>query len=148
MADETFTGRLDKVEIGEAAGVNVDIENCILFNWERMHDVQPRLYANTKTPTEYQQSHSWIVGSFSLLSDNHAALYDTDVNVADEHALDPDGDSGVIDWFTVFYRDKDDDVWTTEFTRAIIYKWRKELLNFEDSVWVYSFMAAYAEDSD
>jgi len=147
MADDTFTGRIDKVEIGEAAGINVDIENCILFNWERMHDVRPRLYANAKTPDDYQQPHSWIVGSMSLLSDNHAALYHTDVNVANDKALVSNGDSGVIDFFMVTYRDKDDNVQTTEFTKGIFYKWRKELLNYEDSVWVYSFMAGYAEDS-
>ena len=65
-----YPGRITKLEIGLTALNNVDIDNVILMNWERNHDVRPRLYANLKYPRTYQQPHSWILGSFSTLSDN------------------------------------------------------------------------------
>ena len=77
---EVHTGRINKVEIGRTAGTNTDMVNVILMNWERNHDVRPRLFANSKVPTTYQQSHSWIIGTFSILSDNPTAIYATSVN--------------------------------------------------------------------
>ena len=145
----TFTGRIDKLEIGKTAATNVDINNVVLMNWDRNHDVRPRLFANLKYPTDYQQPHSWIVGSFSLLSDNHTALYATDVSAepGNQYALDPDGDSTVIDFFQVTYRDSDNNTRTTKFYYALIYRFNKELLNYDDSVWIYHFLAGYAVDS-
>lgn len=145
-----FTGRINKLEIGTGGDPdNVDIENVVLMNWERNHDVRPRLYANLKYPTSYQQPHSWIIGSFSVLSDHHDAIYDTDVDAGTagtQPAMDSDGDSTVIDYFRVEYLDEDDNVKSTTFEYAIIYRFNKELLNYDDSVWVYHFMAGYADD--
>ena len=143
---DVFTGRISKLEIGRTAGTNTDMTNVILLNWDRNHDVRPRLYANSKVPTAYQQPHSWIVGSFSLLSNNATALYATSVNAAGDFALDADGDSGVIDFLQVTYQDAGGNTQTTRFYNAIIYRFTKELLNYEDSVWVYHFLAGYAED--
>ena len=143
---EVHRGRINKVEIGTTAGTNADMANVILMNWERNHDVRPRLYANSKVPTEYQQSHSWIVGSFSLLSDNPTAIYATDVQagtVGNQFAMVENGDSNVIDFFQITY----DTTETTRFFNAIIYRYTKEILNYDDSVWVYHFLAGYATDS-
>lgn len=144
-----YTGRIDKLEIGKTSATNVDIENTILMNWERDHGARPRLYANLKYPTDYQQPHSWIVGSFSLLSDNHTALYATDVSAdaGSQYALVPTGDSNVIDFFQVTYRDADNNTHTTRFYYALIYRYTKELLNYDDSVWIYHFLAGYAVDN-
>lgn len=144
---DVFTGRIDKLEIGTTAGTNTDIANCILLNWERNHDVRPRLYANLKYPTTYQQPHSWIIGSFSVLSDQHTAIYATAVNGAGDFAMDEDGDSAVIDFFQVTYRDANNNVQTTRFYYGIIYRYTKELLNHDDSVWIYHFLAGYAVDA-
>lgn len=147
---EVYTGRIDRLEIGidATANGNTDIYP-ILMNWERNHDVRPRLYANLKCPTTYQQPHSWIVGTFSLLSDQRAALYATDVSAAvgGQWALSETDDSTVIDFFQVTYKDGDNHVHTTRFYSAIIYRYTKELLNYDDSVWVFSFMAGYAIDA-
>jgi hypothetical protein len=146
---ETFIGRIDKLEIGLSAGVNTDM-SPILMNWESNHDVRPRLFANFKYPTSYQQPHSWVVGSFSLLSDNHLALYSTDVVSATagiQPAMVAGGDSNVIDFLQVTYRDKDNAIHTTKFYYAIVFRYTKELLNYDDSVWVYPFLAGYAVDS-
>ena len=149
MSVETFPGRIDKLEIGTTAVVNTDITNLVLMNWERNHDARPRLYANLKYPTDYQQPHSWIVGSFSVLSDAHDAVYATDVKAAagNQYAMVESGDSNVIDFFQVTYRDKDNVVKTTKFYYALIYRYTKELLNYDDSVWVYHFLAGYTLDS-
>jgi len=144
---DTMTGRINRLEIGRTAGTNTDITNLIAMNWDRNHDVRPRLFANAKTPTTYQQPHSWIIGSFSLLSDHHNAIYATAVNAAGDFAMDPDGDSAVIDFFRVTYRDAQNNVQYTTFYYAIIYRFTKELLNYDDSVWVYHFLAGYAEDT-
>lgn len=146
-----YPGRITKLEVGLTALNNVDIINVILMNWERNHDVRPRLYANLKYPTTYQQPHSWILGSFSLLSDHHTAIYATDVDGAtggDQYAMVPMGDSNVIDYFKVTYEDEDGNARVTRFYFAIIYRHNKELLNHDDSVWVYHFLAGYAVDSE
>jgi hypothetical protein len=146
---EVFTGRIDKLEIGTTIATNADI-NVILMNWELNHDVRPRLYANLKYPTDYQQPHSWVVGTFSCMSDNHAAIYATDVKAAvvgNQYAMNAGADSNVIDFFQVSYRDKDNVVHTTRFYYAIIYRYTKELLNYDDSVWVYHFLAGYSVDA-
>ena len=140
---EVRTGRINKVEIGRTAGTNTDMVNVILMNWERNHDVRPRLFANSKVPTEYQQSHSWIIGTFSLLSDNPTAIYATSVNAGGDFAMDEDGDSAVMDFFQITYDTSN----TTRFFDAIIYRYTKEILNYDDSVYVYHFLAGYAEDS-
>ena len=149
MSVETYTGRIDKLEIGLTAATNTDITNVILMPWERNHDVRPRLYANLKYPTDYQQPHSWIVGSFSVLSDAHAAIYATDVSAVagNQYAIVETGDSNVIDYMMVTYRDRDNLVKTTRFYYAIIYRYTKELLNYDDSVWVYHFLAGYAVEA-
>lgn len=147
---DVFTGRIDKLEIGLTAGTNADIVNVVLMNWERNHDVRPRLYANRKTPTTYQQPHSWIIGSFSTLTTNYAAIYNTDVDAGTagtQPAMDEDGDSNVIDFFQVTYRDEDNNIQTTRFYYALIYRYTKELLNYDDSVWVWHFQAGYAKDA-
>jgi hypothetical protein len=146
---DVFTGYIDKLEIGITAGTNTDITNVVLMNWDRNHDVRPRLYANTKYPTTYQQPHSWIVGSFSVLSDHHTAIYATDVQAAvgNQYAMVENGDSNVIDFFQVTYRDAAGNVQTTRFYYGIIYRYTKELLNRDDSVWIYHFLAGYAIDS-
>ena len=146
-----YPGRIDKLEIGLTAADNVDITNVVLMNWERNHDVRPRLYANLKYPTTFQQPHSWIIGSFSLLSDNHDAIYDTDVQAAvggDQFAMYEDADSNVIDFFQVTYQDEGGTIRRTRFYHAIIYRYNKELLNYDDSTWIYHFMAGYAIDAD
>lgn len=146
-----YTGRISKLEVGLTALNNVDIENIVLMNWERNHDVRPRLYANLKYPTTYQQPHSWVLGAFSLLSDNHTALYDTDVysgTVGVQPALVPNDDSNVIDFFQVTYEDEDGNNRVTRFYHAIVYRWNKELLNHDDSVWVYHFLAGYSVDGE
>lgn len=147
---EIFTGRIDRLEIGLTALNNVDMTKVILMNWERNHDVRPRLFANAKTPTTYNQPHSWIVGSFSLLSDNHAAIYATDVSAVpgNQFALIPNADSNVIDFFQVTYRDSNNNLITTRFYFAIITRGVKELLNYDDSVWIYHFLAGYAVDEE
>ena len=144
-----YIGRITKLEIGTTAVVNEDIDNMILMNWERNHDVRPRLYANLKYPTTFQQPHSWIIGSFSLLSDNHTAVYDTDVSVVagNQFAMVPNADSNVIDFFQVTYQDEDGNQRVTRFFYALIYRFNKELLNYDDSVWIYHFMAGYAVDA-
>jgi len=143
----TYTGRIDKLEIGTGSGANTDITNVVLMNWERAHEVRPRLFANSKYPTDYQQPHSWIIGTISLLSDYHDAFYATDVQAAvgNQYALDADGDSSVIDWFAVFYRDEDNNQWRSRFRYAIITRPVKELLNYDDSVYIYHFLAGYEE---
>lgn len=146
-----YIGRIDKLEIGLTSLVNVDITNVILMNWERNHDVRPRLYANLKYPRTYQQPHSWIVGSFSLLSDNHLAIYETDVvgaTVGIQAAMYEDADSNVIDFFQVTYQDENGDQRVTRFFYPIIYRYNKELLNYDDSVWIYHFLAGYAVDAE
>jgi len=147
---DVFTGRIDKLEIGKTTATNVDITNVILMNWERNHDVRPRLYANSKYATTYQQGHSWVIGSFSVLSDAHAAIYATDVQAAiagNQYAMVENGDSNVIDFFRVTYRDASNNTQTTTFYYALIYRYTKELLNYDDSVWVYHFLAAYTADA-
>jgi len=146
---DVFTGRIDKLEIGKTAATNVDIENAVLLNWERSHDVRPRFFANLKYSTTYQQGHSHIIGSFSVLSDAHNAIYATDVSadVGNQYAMVETGDSNVIDFFQVTYRDADNNVQTTRFYYALIYRYTKELLNYDDSVWIYHFLAGYAIDS-
>lgn len=143
-----ITGRIDKLEIGTTAATNVDM-TPVLMNWEKNHDVRPRLFANLKYPTTYQQPHSWIVGTFSLLSDNHAALYATDVSASggSQYAMSETGDSNVIDFLQVTYRDSANAIKTTRFYYAIVYRYVKELLNYDDSVWVYHFLAGYAIDA-
>ena len=145
-----YIGRIEKLEIGLSAATNTDITNVILMNWERNHDVRPRLYANLKYPRTYQQPHSWILGSFSLLSDNHVAIYETDVQAAagNQYAMYEDADSNVIDFLQVTYQDEDGAARVTRFFYPIIYRYNKELLNYDDSTWIYHFMAGYAEDSD
>jgi hypothetical protein len=145
---EVYPGRIDKLEIGLDAANNTDAYPT-LMNWEENHDVRPRLYANLKYPTTYQQPHSWIVGTFSLLSDHHAALYATDVSATagNQYAMVDGGDSNVIDYMQITYRDGDNHVHTTRFYYAIIYRYTKELLNYDDSVWVFPFMAGYAVDA-
>jgi hypothetical protein len=144
-----YTGRIEKLEIGLTAGTNTDITNIVLMNWERIHDIRPRLTANTKIPVGYQQPHSWVIGTFSLLSDNQTALYATDVSAVagNQFALDPDGDSSPIDFFRVTYQDADGNDRITTFTTAIISRGVKELLNYDDSVWIYHFLAYYATDA-
>ena len=146
---DVFTGRIDKLEIGLTAGTNTDVTNVVLMNWERNHDVRPRLFANAKTPTTYQQPHSWIVGSISVLSNNNAAFYVTDVQAAggNQFALVANADSNVIDFMQVTYRDAQNNVQTTRFFFAIITRPVKELLNYDDSVWIYHFLAGYAVDT-
>ncbi len=146
---DVFTGRIDKLEIGLTAGTNTDVTNVVLMNWERNHDVRPRLFANAKTPTTYQQPHSWIVGSISVLSNNNAAFYATDVQAAvgNQFALVANADSNVIDFMQVTYRDAQNNVQTTTFFFAIITRPVKELLNYDDSVWIYHFLAGYAVDA-
>jgi len=146
---DVFTGRIDKLEIGTTPGTNTDITNLVLMNWERNHDVRPRLYANAKTPMTYQQSHSWVIGSFSVLSDQHTAIYATDVQAAagSQYAMVENDDSNVIDFMQVTYRDVNNNVQTTRFYYALIYRYTKELLNYDDSVWVYHFLAGYAVDA-
>lgn len=141
-----YIGRIDKLEIGLTAVINTDITNVILMNWERNHDVRPRLYANLKYPTSFQQPHSWILGSFSLLSDNHTAIYATDVQAAagNQYAMYDDADSNVIDFFQVTYQDEDGNPRVTRFFHPIIYRYNKELLNYDDSTWIYHFLAGYA----
>jgi len=144
-----YTGRIEKLEIGLTAGTNTDITNVVLINWERVHDIRPRLTANTKVPVGYQQPHSWVIGSFSLLSDNQTALYSTDVVVGGgvEPALDADGDSNPIAFFAVTYEDADGNDRITTFNNAIISRGVKELLNYDDSVWIYHFLAYFADDA-
>lgn len=146
---DTFPGRIDKLEIGLTAGTNTDITNVVLMSWELNHDVRPRLFANRKYSTTYQQSHSWGIGSFSVLSDNHAAIYATDVQAAagNQYAMVPGGDSNVIDFMQVTYRDAQNNVQTTRFYYALIYRYNKELLNYDDSVWVYHFLYGYSVDA-
>lgn len=146
---ETFIGRIDKLEIGLTAATNTDMTNIILMNWELNHDVRPRLYANLKYPTDYQQPHSWVLGTFSCLSDNHAALYAQDVKAAvgNQYAMTAGADCNVVDFFQVTYRDKDNNVHTTTFYNSIVYRYVKELLNYDDSVWVYHFLAGYSVDA-
>lgn len=144
-----YPGRIDKLEIGVSAAVNTDITNVVLMNWERNHDVRPRLYANRKYPTTFQQPHSWVLGSFSCLSDNHTAVYATDVDgttPGNQYALIPDSDSNVIDFFQVIYQDEDGNQRVTRFFHALIYRFNKELLNYDDSAWIYHFIAGYAVD--
>jgi hypothetical protein len=142
-----YTGRIDKLEIGLNAGNNVDITNVVLMNWERIHDIRPRLTANTKVPVGWQQPHSWIIGSFSLLSNNDTALYATAVDALGNFALDANGDSATIGFFMVTYRDSNNNVMTTTFNNAIISRPVKELLNYDDSVWIYNFLAYFADDA-
>ena len=144
-----FTGRIDKLEVGKTSATNVDIENVVLLNWERNHNVTPRLFANSKVPSDYQQGHSWIIGSFSLLSDNHTAIYNTDVSAdaGSQFAMVENGDSTVIEFFQVTYRDSDNNTRTTRFFDGLIYRYNKELLNYDDSVWIYHFFAGYASDA-
>lgn len=149
---DVFTGRIDKLEIGITAGTNTDLTNVILMNWELNHDVRPRLYAGTsnKYPTTYQQPHSWVIGSFSTLSHNATAIYNTDVvaaTVGTQPAMTPGADSNVIDFMQVTYRDANNAVQTTRFYYAIIYRYTKELLNYDDSVWIWHFLAGYAQDT-
>ena len=145
MVNYIFPGRIDKIEIGLTAGTNCDITNVIAMNWERMHDVSPRLVASTKIPIGYNQPHSWVVGSFSLLSYCDCI---TKANVSGGgFAYVPGGDSTVIDYFVVTYRDENNTVRTTTFTSGIIYRAVKELLNYDDSIWIYHFMAYQADDS-
>ena len=59
----------------------------------------------------------------------------------------PGGDSTVIDYFVVTYRDENNAVRTTRFTSGIIYRAVKELLNYDDSIWIFHFMAYQADDS-
>ena len=146
---DVFTGRITKLEIGLTAGTNTDIINVILMNWDLSHDVRPRLYANQKYHTTYQQPHSGVVGSFSLLSNNNSAIYATDVKAAvgNQYAMVPGADSNVIDFMQVTYQDEGGNTQTTRFYYGIIYRYTKELLNYEDSVWVYHFQAGYAVDA-
>ena len=147
---DVFTGRIDKLEVGKTSATNVDIDNVILLNWERSHDVRPRLYANLKYPTTYQQPHSWIIGSFSVLSDAQTAIFATDVQAAtagNQYAMVDTGDSNVIDFLQVTYRDANNNPQTTRFYYGIIYRYTKELLNYDDSVWIYHFLAGYSIDS-
>ena len=146
---DVFTGRIDKLEIGLTAGTNTDVTNVVLMNWERNHDVRPRLFANSKTPTTYQQPHSWIVGSISVLSNNNVAFYATDVQAAggNQFARVANADSNVREFMQVTYRDAQNNVQTTRFFFAIITRPVKELLNYDDSVWIYHFLAGYAVDA-
>ena len=142
-----YTDRVDQLEIGLNAVNNVNITNVVLINWERIHDIRPRLTANTKIPVGWQQPHSWIIGSVSLLSDNNDAFYATIVDAGGNFALDADGDSATIGFFMVTYRDSNNNVRTTTFNNAIISRPVKELLNFDDSVWIYNFLAYFADDA-
>lgn len=148
MAEAVVTGRIDKLEIGLTANVNTDM-HPILMAWELNHDVRPRLFANLKYPTTYQQPHSWVVGNFSLLTNYANALYATDVQAAvgNQYALTNGGDSNVIDFFQVTYRDENNAAKTTKFYYSIITRYNKELLNYDDSVWVFHFLAGYAVDA-
>lgn len=148
MVNYIFPGRIDKIEIGLTAGTNCDITNVITMNWERMHDVSPRLVASTKIPIGWNQPHSWVVGSFSLLSYCDCITQaDVVAGGAVEPAYTPGGDSNVIAYFVVTYRDENNTVRTTTFTSGIIYRAVKELLNYDDSIWIFHFMAYQADDS-
>jgi len=145
-------GRITYVEIGTAVA-DVDIVNVVLFNWERVHEVRPHLVASTKLPygtDPWLQGHSWVMGSFSLLTDHHAAIYATDVDAATggvQPAYVENADSNVIDIFRVTYTDQAGATRITTFTKGLIYRATKELLNYDSSVWVYHFVAQYATDS-
>lgn len=143
-----YPGRIDKLEIGLTEATNVDM-HPILMAWEENHDVRPRFYANLKTYQTVQQPHKWIAGNFSLLSNFHNAIYATDVQAAagNQYAMVPAGDSNLIDFFQATYRAQDNSLRTTRFYYAIIYRAVKELNNYDDSVWVYHFIAAYAVDN-
>ena len=145
-----YTGRIDKLEIGTSIDDNTDITNLVLFNWERIHDVRPRLTANTKVPVGFQQPHSWIIGTFSVLSDNHDAIYVRDVvaGAVAGPALVPNADSNPIGYFVVTYRDADNNQKITTFNTAIISRGVKELLNYDDSVWIYHFLAYFATEGN
>jgi hypothetical protein len=145
-------GRITKVEIGLSAGTNCDIVNVILFNWERVHEVRPHLVASTKLPygtDPWLQGHSWVMGSFSLLTDHHLCIYATDVQAAGgaQYAYIENADSNYMDYFVVTYVDSVGVTRTTTFTKGLIYRATKELLNYDDAVWVYHFVAQYATDA-
>ena len=143
---DVFTGRIKKLEVGTTAGPNTDMTNVILMNWDLNHDVRPRYYANRKYATTYQQPHSGVVGTFSLLSENNTGIYATAVDGSGNFAMVPGADSNVIDFFQVTYQNAAGVDKTTRFYYAIIYRYTKEILNYDDSVWVYHFQAAYSED--
>ena len=144
---QVFTGDIRKLEIGTTAGTNTDMSNVILMNWDLNHDVRPRWFANRKYATTYQQPHSGIVGTFSMLSNNDTGIYATAVDGSGNFAMVPGDDSNVIDFFQVTYLDSNGATRTTRFYYAIIYRYTKELLNLDDSVWVYHFQAGYSADS-
>ena len=144
-------GRITKVEIGLSAATNCDIVNVILFNWERVHEVRPHLVASSKLPygtCPWLQGHSWIMGSFSLLTDHHTCIYATDVVAGggNEYAYVENGDSNCMDFFRVTYVDAAGVTRYTDFVKGLIYRAVKELLNYDDSVWVYHFVAQSACD--
>jgi len=142
-----FPGRIDKIEIGLAADDNCDITNVILMNWERIHEVRPHLVASSPVPygtCPWLQGHSWIMGSFSLLSYNDC-IY-TEPVVGADVAYDNDGDSHCITWFSVTYDDENGNNRVSRFYKGLIYRITSELLNYDDSVWVYHFVASYVDD--
>lgn len=146
-----YPGRVSRAEIGTGPADHTDVTNVVLCNWEWDHEVNPRTDASQKRPKGYEQRHSWIIGSISLLSDNHTAFYVQDVDgtaAGDQPALTPGGDSTEVDYFRVYYEDEDGDEVYTDFEKALFTRPVCELLNYQDSVWIYHFLAYKATDSD
>jgi len=143
-----FPGRITSIHIGPNAGTYCPMTNVVLVNWERIHEVRPHLVASTKIPygsCPWLQGHSWVMGSYSLLSYSDC-IYTEDLG-GGTLAYDEDGDSHCIPHFVVNYQDETGTARTTTFTKGLIYRATKELLNYDDSVWVYYFVATHGVDA-
>jgi len=85
------------------------------------------------------------MGSYSLLSYNDC-IHTEDLG-GGTFAYYENADSTCIPHFVVNYQDETGAARTTTFYKGLIYRATKELLNYDDSVWVYYFVATHGVDA-
>ena len=141
---EKVPGRITHVYIGYDGAHGVDIQSGIKsFEYSRIHDARRAFVANTKTGSSDLQPHSHYHWTLELLSDCHTAFFATDVQVAggNQYALDPNGDSNVIEYFRVILpivnADGDNKTRTYTITNGYALRNRAKIGDDQDAIYIY-----------
>lgn len=116
---EKVPGRISNVHIGYDATHGVNIKSGIVsFEYDRVHNITPQNYANTKTSGLVFQPHSHFTWKLKFLSDCRVAFFATDVQAVggNQYAITDDDDSNLIGYFKVIMTIEDES--GTEKTRT------------------------------
>ena len=148
MSAVVLKGVLEKLEIGLSAEANTDVTNLVYMRWNRLHEIVGSFVSSSKTPDHWNQKHSWVAFEVGLLG-YHTAFTTVDVSatVGTQVAYDEDGDSTVIDYLVLTYKDKAGAAKTTSFTGAIIATMELTLRDTEDPVTIVRGLAYYKTDA-